>query len=134
MLGAVDPFVVAEVCRHAGGNPLFIGELCHSVTRTRLRDAGLVQASEASAGPVLDRLQSGAGFLSQLVESRLQALPREQADLLRAAAVIGNVVPAWLLERLTGHGGDSDPLLGALAEQDFLFAGDRRARCASSTG
>ena len=39
LLGPVDPFVRAQVCRHAGGNPLFLGELCHSVTRALLRDA-----------------------------------------------------------------------------------------------
>ena len=119
LLGPVDPFVVAQVCRHAGGNPLFIGELCHSVTRARLRDATLVQLSDAAASPALDRLRNGAGFLGQLVDSRLQALPLEQAELLRAAAVIGNVVPQWLLEQLSGHAADS-AALAALAEQDFL--------------
>ena len=119
LLGPVDPFVLAQICRHAGGNPLFIGELCHSVTRTRLRDASLVQLSDASASPAAERLHSGAGFLGQLVESRLQALPLEQAELLRAAAVIGNVVPLWLLEQLTGHEAGS-AALGQLAEQDFL--------------
>ncbi|HYN61951.1 MAG TPA: AAA family ATPase, partial [Rubrivivax sp.] len=122
LLGAVDPFVVAQICRHAGGNPLFIGELCHSVTHAQLRDAALVQLSDASASPGLDRLHNGAGFLSRLVESRLQLLPAEQAELLRAAAVIGNVVPLWLLDQLTGHGADSSAL-GMLAEQDFLHAG-----------
>ena len=121
LLGPVDPFVRAQVCRHAGGNPLFIGELCHSVTRARLRDASLVQLSDASASPALDSLQSGAGFLSQLVESRVQTLPLEQAELLRAAAVIGNVVPLWLLEQLTGHAADS-AALARLAEQDFVPA------------
>jgi len=121
LLGPVDPFVRAQVCRHAGGNPLFIGELCHSVTRARLRDASLVQLSDASASPALDSLQSGAGFLSQLVESRVQTLPLEQAELLRAAAVIGNVVPLWLLEQLTGHAADS-AALARLDEQDFVHA------------
>jgi class 3 adenylate cyclase/tetratricopeptide (TPR) repeat protein len=122
LLGPVDPFVVAQVCRHAGGNPLFIGELCHSVTRARLRDAQWVQLSDAAASPALERLHNGAGFLGQLVDSRLQALPLEQAELLRAAAVIGNVVPLWLLEQLSGHAADS-AALAALAEQDFLHAG-----------
>lgn len=122
LLGPVDPFVVAQVCRHAGGNPLFIGELCHSVTRARLRDAALVQLSDAAASPALERLHNGAGFLGQLVDSRLQALPLEQAELLRAAAVIGNVVPLWLLEQLSGHAADSTAL-AELAEQDFLHAG-----------
>lgn len=124
LLGPVDPFVRAQVCRHAGGNPLFLGELCHSVTRALLRDASLVQLSDASASPAAQRLNSGAGFLAQLVESRLQVLPLEHAELLRAAAVIGNVVPLWLLQQLTGYEADS-AALRALAEQDFVHIDPR---------
>ncbi len=124
LLGPVDPFVLAQVCRHAGGNPLYLGELCHSVTRSLLRDAALVELSDASASAAAPRLSSGAGFLAQLVGSRLQALPLEQAELLRAASVIGNVVPLWLLQQLTGHEPDSAGL-AALAEQDFLYADAR---------
>lgn len=126
LLGVVDPFVLAQVCRHAGGNPLFLGELCHSVTHALLRDASLVQLSDASASAAAHRLGSGAGFLAQLVESRLQALPLEHSELLRAAAVIGNVVPLWLLEQLTGHAADS-AALGALAEEDFVQLDARAA-------
>jgi class 3 adenylate cyclase/tetratricopeptide (TPR) repeat protein len=123
-LGAVDPFTVAQVCRHAGGNPLFIGELCHSVTRSGLRNATLAALdSEAGAAPLAGP-QAAAGWLSQLVESRVQALPFAQAELVRAAAVIGNVVPGWLLEHLTGFGSGSAPVQ-ALAAEDFLYPGER---------
>ena len=123
-LPAVDPFVIGEVCRHAGGNPLFIAELCHSVTRVSLKDALLPQGPEASALSGLNRMHGAAGWLSHLVESRVRALPLVQAELVRAAAVIGNVVPVWLLEHLTGHGADA-PQVQALAEQDFLYPSER---------
>ena len=43
--------------------------------------------------------RSGAAWLNHLVESRVPRLPTEQAELVRIAAVIGNVIPAWLLSR-----------------------------------
>ena len=110
-LPGADPFVAAEIARHAGGNPLFIDELCHSAAR-----------GDNSAGR--RRLHGGAGWLNHLVESRVQHLPPAQAELVRVAAVIGNVIPAWLLERMTGQHQDS-PLVRGLAEQDFIFPGER---------
>ncbi|HEV8097388.1 MAG TPA: AAA family ATPase [Burkholderiales bacterium] len=107
LLPGVDPFIVAEIHRYAGGNPLFIEELCHSA------------AADVDRRP-LERRLAGAAWLNGLIESRVARLPPAQAEIVRAAAVIGNVFPAWLLERITGHGPD-DPLVRALTEQDFLF-------------
>lgn len=107
LLPGVDPFVVAEIHRYAGGIPLFIEELCHSAS--------------AQGASWLKELRLGStAWLTALIESRVARLPPAHAELVRAAAVVGNVFPAWLLERVTGHGAQ-DPLLLALAEQDFLF-------------
>ena len=38
--------------------------------------------------------------------------------------MIGAIVPAWLLELVTGCA-EGDPLLAALADEDFLFRGER---------
>lgn len=111
LLPNADPFVATEIREHSGGNALFIEELCHSVAH----DAGVRR---------LGRMQRGAAWLNQLVESRVGRLPAEQAEVVRAAAVIGNVIPSWLLERITGYRED-DPLVRGLAEQDFLFPGER---------
>lgn len=119
-LPTVDPFVLGEVCRHAGGNPLFLDELCHSVGRANRRDLLFSQPSEQTGLPGVNRLPGSAGWLAHLVESRLRSLPSAQAELVRLAAVIGNVVPAWLLHGLSGRSAD-DPELRALAEQDFLY-------------
>jgi class 3 adenylate cyclase/tetratricopeptide (TPR) repeat protein len=107
LLPSRDPFVVAEIHRYSGGNPLFIEELCHS-------------AAHETAERRFGRAHGGAAWLNGLIESRVSRLPAAQAELLRTAAIIGNVVPAWLLERLTGRG-ESDPQVQGLAEQDFLF-------------
>jgi class 3 adenylate cyclase/tetratricopeptide (TPR) repeat protein len=110
-LPGADPFVVAEICLQASGNPLFIEELCHSAARGEVEQ------------PV-GKGQAGAGWLARLVESRVQHLPAAQAEMVRAAAVIGNVMPAWLLEHITDQPPDG-PLQLGLAEQDFIFPGER---------
>ncbi|WP_162250756.1 AAA family ATPase [Pelomonas sp. Root1217] len=109
LLPQIDPFIAAEVQRHAGGNPLFIEELCHAAADT---GEGLV------AGP------SSSAWLAALVESRVGRLPPEQAQLVRVAAVIGNVIPSWLLQALSGCG-EQHPAVQALAAQDFIFPDQR---------
>jgi class 3 adenylate cyclase/tetratricopeptide (TPR) repeat protein len=110
LLPEADPFVAAEISQYAGGNPLFIEELCHSAAHEDI-DQRLV------------RLHGGAAWLTVLVESRVARLTQPQADLVRTAAVIGNVIPAWLLHELTGCG-EEDPLVRELAERDFIFPGE----------
>ncbi len=109
----IDPFVAAEVQRHAGGNPLFLEELCHAA-------ADALQNGGAQIGAA----QPSAAWLAALVESRMARLPPEQAELLRVAAVIGAVIPVWLLQALTGCG-ETDPAVQALAAQDFVFPDQR---------
>ncbi|HEY8878688.1 MAG TPA: AAA family ATPase [Roseateles sp.] len=109
LLPQIDPFIAAEVQRHAGGNPLFIEELCHAA---------------ADAGEGLVAGQSSSAWLAALVESRVGRLPPEQAQLVRLAAVIGNVIPVWLLEALAGCG-EQHPAVKALAAQDFIFPDQR---------
>ncbi len=113
LLPSADPFVTNEIRRYAGGNPLFIEELCHSV---------------AGAGPSagLDPVRGGSAWLETLIESRIARLPVEQGEILSAAAVIGNVVPTWLLESLTGCNGHH-PLVQGLAVHDLLFPGESGA-------
>ncbi|MDR7299653.1 class 3 adenylate cyclase [Pelomonas aquatica] len=105
LLPQSDPFIAAEVQRHAGGNPLFIEELCHAA---------------ADTGERLVEGQSSSAWLAALVESRVGRLPPEQAQLVRLSAVIGNVIPVWLLQALTGCG-EQHPAVQALAAQDFIF-------------
>ena len=108
VLPGANPFVIDDICTAAGGNPLFIEELCHS----------------AAYGEQDFRTHGGSGWLDVLIESRFVRLPPAQADLLSTAAVIGNVIPVWLLQQATGCGAD-DPLVQALADEDFIFPGER---------
>jgi tetratricopeptide (TPR) repeat protein len=109
LLPRADPFMVTEITRYAGGIPLFIEELCHTAA--------------AQGTPGLTNLRgSGRAWLNVLIASRVERLPAEEGALVRAAAVMGNVFPDWLLERITGHAADS-PAMGMLAEKDFIFAG-----------
>ena len=108
VLPNADAFLIDDMCSASGGNPLFIEELCHSV----------------AYGEEDFRTHRGSGWLDILVESRFARLPDDQADLLATAAVVGNVVPVWLLELVTGRSAD-DPLVRALGEEDFIFPGER---------
>jgi class 3 adenylate cyclase len=112
LLPQIDPFIAAEVQRHAGGNPLFIEELCHAAA-----DAGEGRGGLAAG-------QTSAAWLAALVESRVGRLPPEQAQLVRLAAVIGNVIPVWLLQALAGCD-EQHPAVQALAAQDFIFPDQR---------
>lgn len=119
LLPGTDPLWRAEIERHAGGNPLFIEELCHSAAQEDAAKpfAGLPVAMQSG-------MHAGSAWLSALIESRVARLAEGEAALVRAAAVIGNVIPSWLLERVTGCG-EHHPSVRALAEQDFIFPGQR---------
>jgi tetratricopeptide (TPR) repeat protein len=110
LLPAADPFVASQVQLYAGGNPLFIEELCHS--------AGFEYRNRG-----VQKQPGGAAWLNTLIESRVARLPADQADVVHCAAVIGNVVPAWLLHSLIGVG-EHHPLIQRLTEQDLIFPGD----------
>ncbi|MCV2370426.1 adenylate/guanylate cyclase domain-containing protein [Roseateles oligotrophus] len=116
LLPNTDPFIALDIQRHAGGNPLFIEELCHAI---KYEQAG----RRALSRPRVD--SAGQAWLSALTLSRVARLAPEQAALLRAAAVIGNIIPAWLMQRLTGCSEQDTAVLG-LAEHDFVYP-DRRA-------
>ncbi len=91
----------------SGGNPLFLEELCRSLS-----------PREADA----DRAIDVPTTLHGLIEDRVHALPPAQAEAIRAAAVIGNVVPRRLFESLTGLGEDA-PILDELDALDLLHPG-----------
>lgn len=110
LLPGADPFVAAEIRRFSGGNPLFIEELCHS-------------ARGAGARIALDPVRRGPAWLETLIESRIARLPAEQREVLDAAAVIGIVVPGWLLQGLTGCGVEH-PIVRGLAGLDLVYPGE----------
>jgi class 3 adenylate cyclase/tetratricopeptide (TPR) repeat protein len=106
-----NPLQAAEVCRYAGGNPLFIEELCHRLSR-----GGAIVASRGNS--------EDAAWLDLLIESRVARLPDRLAVLVRSAAVLGFTMPVWLFEQITQCHADSDAVR-ALAQQDLLFPGEQ---------
>ncbi len=110
-LPQAHPFLVREICSYAGGNPLFLEELCHRA------------ASDAQLSPVV-RVHGGEAWLNALIAARVARLPKPQAELVQSAAVIGHTMPGWLFERVTGCAAD-DPRVAALAEQDLIFPGEQ---------
>ena len=105
-LPQADPFLVARIHNYGGGVPLFIEELCHSVS------AGNPDSWEG---------RGTQGWVGTLVASRLARLPAEQAKVVRAAAVIGNAVPNGLLVSACDSAPD-EATMRALADADFLYA------------
>ena len=78
-LPQADPFLIARIHNYAGGVPLFIEELCHSVS---------------AGNPDLWEGRGTQGWVGTLVASRLARLPPEQVNVVRAAAVIGSASPS----------------------------------------
>lgn len=105
-LPQADPFLIARIHDYAGGVPLYIEELCHLASAEKLSQA------------LTERGRSG--WIGALVTTRLQRLPEEQAEVVRAAAVVGNVAPYRSLIAACGHAPDEETLR-ALADADFLF-------------
>ena len=110
LLPKVDPFLVQEIQKYSGGNPLYIEELCHSAAHGEMHRR-------------LGNLHGGAAWLNVMIESRVARLLSAQADLVRMAAVIGNVIPSWLLQSISGYSADH-PVVRGLAAQDFIFPGE----------
>lgn len=90
----------------SGGNPLFLEELCRS-------NADAVSHEELVDGRVPTTLRG-------IIQARVERLPEELAHVLRAAAVIGNEIPAWLLENVADCA-SQDPRIEGLVRADLLF-------------
>lgn len=97
----------------SGGNPLFLEELCQS-----FHDWNKKEEQSTKAGVIPATLQG-------LIETRVRRLPEDQINLIHIASVIGNTIPLWLLERLSGRH-RSDPIFKELADSDIIYDGGIR--------
>ncbi len=111
VLPEVDSRVAVHIEQASGGNPLFLEELCHSIERGTAN-----RWYEDSAEQI-------PNVLNALIEARVANLAPRHKELVRAAAVIGNVCPIWLITFLTGVRPKDEDFL-KLAELDVLFPGD----------
>ena len=104
LLRSPDPFAVEQIEQASGGSPLLIEELCHALT--------------AGFGDQEPELR-GAWFNSA-IQARFDRLGANDRELLKLSAVIGHMVPIWLIELLLGRR-VADEQLGRLQSADFLF-------------
>ncbi len=116
-LPAADPFARREILRLAGGNPLYIEELCHQV-----RHAGTAALPWPAQGlpPAADAVRAGGSWLRSLIDTRVARLRPHARNVLAAAAVLGTQAPAWQVRRLMALA-DDDAALETLAREDLLY-------------
>ena len=98
LASAEEVRLVAYLQRRAEGNPLFLGELLHT-----LEDEGVLR--QEGDGWALDALDTATvpALLRQLIAGRLARLGPATREALGAAAVIGHIVPFHLWSALIGR-------------------------------
>jgi predicted ATPase len=108
----LPPAVVKALHRRSGGNALFLEELCRALPSEAFCDEA---ALEMSGAPTT---------LHGVIQARLSGLDPHDAQVLQAAAVIGNEFASSLLAELCGDT-DITPALEALTAADIIYSGDR---------
>jgi tetratricopeptide (TPR) repeat protein/transcriptional regulator with XRE-family HTH domain len=96
--GQPSPAVLPAIVRRAGGVPFFLVSYAEEV-----RDGG--PGSRELAVP---------WTVAQVIGQRVAALPDPARELLGAAAVVGRVVPHWLLAEVTGGEEGEEQVLRAV--------------------
>jgi tetratricopeptide (TPR) repeat protein len=112
ILPGADPLLIGKICEYAGGVPLYVEELCHATN-----------AGEKTI-PLEKRIGIGTAWLNSLIDARIDRLPTSLAEIVKAAAVLGNVFPKWLLERIS-EGSTSEQTLALLRKNDLIFPGEQ---------
>ena len=102
-----DPNMAAKIASLAEGNPLYVSEFCHAANE---------------GGHALEAAED-TSWLHALTNARFQNLPKDQAKIVQAAAVIGFDVSYDLLQEVSGVRLDRD-ILNQLQSADFLFASE----------
>lgn len=109
LIPGIEPFTMKRIEKHSGGNPLYIEELCHAIRDERFNF----------------ETKKTDSWLNALIYTRFEQLPQELAQIVKSAAVIGHIVPKWLLSDI------SEETIGTrelelLRENDFLFPAESR--------
>ncbi|HXG76805.1 MAG TPA: adenylate/guanylate cyclase domain-containing protein, partial [Gaiellaceae bacterium] len=103
--GALDAALERAIVARAGGNPLYAEELVRLVA----------EGERAPDAPLPLSVQG-------IVAARLDALAREEKELLQDAAVVGQVFWPGALRRVSRDGARLDELLSALERKEFVHA------------
>ena len=99
----------------AGGNPLFLEELCRALP------------SKAPSGEEDIVPSKVPSTLRGIIQVRTERLPEVPARVLSAAAVIGSELPLWLLSRVCGAD-DIEHALRELVEADLVHPANAEGR------
>ena len=99
--------LAAKIHERSGGNPLFLEEICQSLTASGEFDG------ELNEGEIPRNVR-------ELIQVRLGRLDPRAASLLHVASVLGNSFTPWLLRSVAGEL-DVEPLLGKLMLAGFLI-------------
>jgi class 3 adenylate cyclase/tetratricopeptide (TPR) repeat protein len=107
-----SPHVGELVLQRAGGNPLFLEELCLTLPLTMEND------------PPAERMEVPA-TVQGVIQARIAGLPDSDRSLLRVAAVIGIEFNVEMLAELCGTTlPEMQPRLAALSGEDLIYVSD----------
>ncbi len=121
LIGAGDDVeeIKQLVCERADGVPLFIEEIVGSLVQTG-RLVG--PPGEMRPGLPTSRVDIPASVQS-VIAARIDSLAPAERNLLQIAAVVGPVVPAPLLQTLSGMGGEFPRAIAGLAAAELVYEG-----------
>jgi len=107
LIPGVEPFTLARIETHCGGNPLYLEELCHAIKDLRFS---------------FDDKKTDS-WLNALIYTRFEQLPTELAEIVRIASIIGYIVPEWLFNQISDVPISAEKLK-VLRQTDFLYPAD----------
>jgi class 3 adenylate cyclase/tetratricopeptide (TPR) repeat protein len=109
LIPGVEPFTMQRIETHSGGNPLYIEELCYAIRDQRFN---------------FDVKRTDS-WINALIYARFEQLPNNLAQIVKIAAVIGHIVPEWLLNEISEEAIGTRELV-VLRQSDFLYPAERR--------
>jgi adenylate cyclase len=118
---AIPTEVGERVIEKAGGNPFFLEQLLNNLVRTGAvvqEDGRWGLASDIASLSVPDTIQ-------EILQARIDQLPRGARAVLQVAAVIGRVFAYRLLEAIAGAERGVQQHLQLLQSQEFVFEKSR---------
>ena len=115
--GPIEPQTLDGLIARTGGNALFVQEVVRSLV-----DAGaFVTAPSGAYITAGDEVLDVPSTVESVLAARIDLLPREAADVLQVASVIGrDVRPALLRELIAGSSADLDSVIDLLVERQFI--------------
>lgn len=114
---AIPAVVGSQVIEKAGGNPFFLEQLLNNLVQSGAivqKDGQWVLAGDIDTLSVPDSIQ-------EILQARIDQLPRHARAVLQVAAVIGRTFLYRLLQAVSDVGRALDEHLRMLSEQEFVF-------------